>query len=448
MRPKCLADRGADSIGDCSAIGRRGWPGHRAFRRTPVLRRAMPGHDGGGGGCHPFHPRGPAGGLCGTRNDELRIEEHTMPPLTLERPDFMKEEDIVLFEDAVGKFFDAHAPESRVAKWREAGVVERAMWREAAEAGLLCLAIPEAWGGAGGDYRHEVVFMEQLGKKGVDGFGASLHNAIVAPYILNYGSEEQKRKWLPRMASGELVGAIAMSEPGAGSDLQGVKTAARRSGNQYVVSGQKTFITNGQTANLIIVVAKTDEVEGFERGRKLDKLGRDAQDTSELFFNDVRVPTSSLLGAEEGGGFIQLMQQLPQERLNIAIQGMATIERALKLTIAYVKERKAFGRCLIDFQNTQFKLAECKTEATVGRVFVDRLIGLHLEGKLDATTASMAKYWITDLENGIVDECLQLFGGYGYMNEYPISRMYRDSRVQRIYGGANEIMKVLIARTL
>jgi acyl-CoA dehydrogenase len=387
-----------------------------------------------------------------------------MPVLSFERPDYLKEEEIVLFEDSVGKFFDAHAPESRVAKWREAGVVERAMWNEAGAAGLLCLAIPEAYGGAGGDYRHEVVFMEQLGKKGVDGFGASLHNAIVAPYILHYGSEEQKRKWLPRMASGELVGAIAMTEPGAGSDLQGVKTSARKVGNHYEISGQKTFITNGQTANLIIVVAKTDpgagakgtslivvetdEAEGFARGRNLDKVGMDAQDTSELFFNDVRVPTANLIGPDEGKGFFQLMQQLPQERLNIAVQGMATIERALELTIAYVKERKAFGQRIIDFQNTQFKLAECKTEANVGRVFVDRLIGLHLEGKLDAATASMAKYWISDLENKIVDQCLQMFGGYGFMNEYPIARMFRDSRVQRIYGGANEIMKVLIARTL
>ena len=387
-----------------------------------------------------------------------------MPPLTLERPDFMREEDIVLFEDSVGKFFDAHAPESRVAKWREAGVVERAMWSEAAAAGLLCLAIPEEYGGAGGDYRHEVVLMEQLGKKGVDGFGASLHNAIVAPYIFHYGSEEQKRKWLPRLASGELVGAIAMSEPGAGSDLQGVKTAARKVGNRYEVSGQKTFITNGQTANLVVVVAKTDksagargtslivvetdDAEGFARGRNLDKVGLDAQDTSELFFNEVSVPTANLIGAEEGKGFVQLMQQLPQERLNIAVQGMATILRALELTIDYVKQRKAFGQRILDFQNTQFKLAECKTEATVGRVFVDRLIGLHLEGKLDAATASMAKYWISDLENKIVDTCLQLFGGYGFMNEYPIGRMFRDSRVQRIYGGTNEIMKVLIARTL
>ena len=387
-----------------------------------------------------------------------------MTVLNIDRPDFMKDEDIVIFEDAVGKFFDEHAPASRTAKWREDGVVERSMWTEAAEAGLLCLSMPEEYGGAGGDYRHEVVLMEQLGKKGVDGFGASLHNAIIAPYILHYGSQEQKERWLPRMASGELVGAIAMTEPGAGSDLQGVKTTAKKDGNHYVINGQKTFITNGQTANLIIVVTKTDpsagskgtslivvetdDAPGFERGRNLDKLGQDAQDTSELFFNDVRVPTSNLIGPEEGKGFYQLMQQLPQERLNIAVQGCATIELALRLTIDYVKERKAFGQRLIDFQNTQFKLAECKTEATVARTFVDRLIGLHLEGKLDAATASMAKYWVSDLENKIIDECLQLFGGYGFMNEYPIARMYKDSRVQRIYGGSNEIMKVLIARTL
>ncbi len=387
-----------------------------------------------------------------------------MSVLAFDRPEYLRAEEIVLFEDSVGKFFDQHAPESRVAKWREAGIVEHEMWREAGAAGLLCLAIPENYGGAGGDYRHEVVFMEQIGRKGVDGFGASLHNAIVAPYILHYGSEEQKQRWLPRMASGELVGAIAMTEPGAGSDLQGVRTHARAKGNQYELSGQKTFITNGQTANLIIVVAKTDpgagakgtslivveteQTEGFARGRMLDKVGLDAQDTSELFFNDARVPTSNLIGREEGQGFKQLMQQLPQERLNIAVQGMATIERALELTIAYVKERKAFGQRILDFQNTQFKLAECKTEANVGRVFVDRLIGLHLDGKLDAATASMAKYWVTDLECKIVDACLQMFGGYGFMNEYPIGRMFRDSRVQRIYGGTNEIMKLLIARTL
>ncbi|WP_454713587.1 acyl-CoA dehydrogenase family protein [Caulobacter segnis] len=387
-----------------------------------------------------------------------------MSVLNVEKPAFMAEEDIAIFEDAVGKFFDEHAPESTVAKWRKNHCVDRDMWTKSGEAGLLGLSTPDQYGGAGGDYRHEVVLMEQLGLKGVDGFGISLHNAIVMPYIFHYGTEEQKQRWLPRLATGELVGAIAMTEPGAGSDLQGIKTTAKKSGNQYVINGSKTFITNGQTANLIIVVAKTDVAggargtslmivetdgaEGFERGRNLDKLGHEAQDTSELFFNDVKVPTENLLGTDEGQGFFQLMGQLPQERLNIAVQGMATIERALELTIAYVKDRKAFGKAIIDFQNTQFELAECKTEATIAKVFVNHCIGQHLEGKLDAATASMAKYWVSDLENKIVDRCLQLFGGYGFMNEYPIARMYKDSRIQRIYGGTNEIMKLLIARTL
>jgi acyl-CoA dehydrogenase len=387
-----------------------------------------------------------------------------MGVLDVAKPAFMAEEDIAIFSDAVGKFFDEHAPEAVVATWRKNHVVDRDMWTKSGAAGLLGLSMPEEYGGAGGDYRHEVVLMEQLGLKGVDGFGISLHNAIVMPYILEYGSQEQKQRWLPRLATGELVGAIAMTEPGAGSDLQGIKTTAKLVGNQYVINGSKTFITNGQTANLIIVVVKTDPeagargtslvivetdgAEGFERGRNLDKLGHEAQDTSELFFNDVKVPTENLLGGDEGRGFFQLMGQLPQERLNIAVQGMATIERALELTIAYVKDRKAFGKAIIDFQNTQFVLAECKTEATVARVFVNHCIEQHLAGKLDASTASMAKYWVTDLENKIVDRCLQLFGGYGFMNEYPIARMYRDSRVQRIYGGTNEVMKILIARTL
>jgi acyl-CoA dehydrogenase len=387
-----------------------------------------------------------------------------MSVLAVEKPAFMAEEDIAIFEDAVGKFFDEHAPEATVAKWRKNHCVDRDMWTKSGEAGLLGLSTPDQYGGAGGDYRHEVVLMDMLGRKGVDGFGISLHNAIVMPYIFHYGTEEQKQRWLPRLATGELVGAIAMTEPGAGSDLQGIQTTAKKSGNQYVINGSKTFITNGQTANLIIVVAKTDTTggargtslmivetdgaEGFERGRNLDKLGHEAQDTSELFFNDVKVPTENLLGTDEGQGFFQLMGQLPQERLNIAVQGMATIERALELTIDYVKQRKAFGKAIIDFQNTQFVLAECKTEATVAKVFVNHCIGQHLDGKLDAATASMAKYWVSDLENKIVDRCLQLFGGYGFMNEYPIARMYKDSRIQRIYGGTNEIMKLLIARTL
>ena len=387
-----------------------------------------------------------------------------MTALDVPLPPFMAEEDLVIFKDSVGRFFDEHANADATARWRQQGFVDREMWFEAGKAGLLGLTVPEEYGGAGGDYRHEAVLIEQLQLKGVDGFGISLHNAIVAPYIVHYGTEDQKRRWLPGVCDGRFVTAIAMTEPGAGSDLQGVKTTARVDGDHYVLNGSKTFITNGQTANLICVVCKTDPTQGargvsllfvetdgaagFERGRNLHKLGQEAQDTSELFFNDVRVPAENLLGGDEGQGFFQLMNQLPQERLNIALQGMGTIERALGLTLDYVKQRKAFGKALIDFQNTQFKLAECKTEATVAKVFVNWCMAEHLEGRLDATKASMAKYWVTDLENKIVDECLQLFGGWGYMDEMPISRMFRDSRVQRIYGGANEIMKVLIARTL
>jgi len=387
-----------------------------------------------------------------------------MPVLDVARPPFMADEEISIFESALGKFFDEHATAEDNARWREAGIVDRELWTKAGKAGLLGLTVPEEYGGAGGDYRHEVILMEQLVAKDCNGFGISLHNAIVAPYIFHYGTEAQKKRWLPGLCDGTYVGAIAMTEPGAGSDLQGVKTNAKRDGDHYVINGQKTFITNGGTANLIILVAKTDvsqgargvsliviETEntpGFERGRKLSKMGLDAQDTSELFFNDARVPADNLVGGDEGQGFFQLMNQLPQERLNIAVQGLAAIERALELTLAYVKERGAFGKKIIDFQNTQFKLAECKTKATVARVFVNWAIGEHLEGRLDATKASMAKYWVSDLENEIIDDCLQFFGGYGFMDEYPISRLYRDSRVQRIYGGANEIMKVLISRTL
>lgn len=372
-------------------------------------------------------------------------------------------EDVTMLYDMARRFMSEEiAP--RYDEFEKAEIIDKESWRKAGAAGLLCASMPEEYGGSGGTFAHESVIMEAIGHAGVDGFGIALHNAIVAPYILHYGSEEQKKRWLPRMASGELIGAIAMTEPGAGSDLQGVKTTATRSGNQYAINGSKTFITNGQNANLIVVVTKTDpskgakgtslivvetdEVEGFERGRNLDKVGLKANDTSELFFNDVRVPTSNLLGTEEGQGFIQLMQQLPQERLQIGTQAIAMIERALAVTIDYVKERKAFGKSILDFQNTQFKLAELKTEASVGRVFYNDCVKRHLDGGLDPTTASMAKYWLSDLQGKVVDECLQLHGGYGYMNEYPIARMFRDARVQRIYGGTNEIMKLLIARSL
>jgi acyl-CoA dehydrogenase len=376
----------------------------------------------------------------------------------------MAEEEVVLFADSVARWIDDNAPPEAVQRWIANSSVPRDLWNRAGEAGLLNLSAPEEYGGVGGDYRHEVVLMRELGLKGADHFGASLHNAIVAPYIWHYGTEEQKQRWLPKMATGELVGAIAMTEPGAGSDLQGVKTTAKKDGNGYVVNGSKTFITNGQLANLIIVVAKTDPAEGakgtslivvetdgaegFERGRNLHKIGMEGNDTSELFFNDVKVPAENIIGGDEGQGFVQLMQQLPQERLNIAVQGIAAAERGLAETLTYVKERKAFGKRVIDFQNTQFKLAEVKTKLTVAKVFVNHCIGLHLKGRLDAATASMAKYWITDIQGEVIDEMLQLFGGYGYMNEYPIAQLYKDARVQRIYGGTNEIMKLLIARTL
>ena len=397
------------------------------------------------------------------RNNQKK-EYAEVSVLAVEKPAFMAEEELNIFEDATGRFFDQYCTPADLQRWRDEGVVDRDLWRKAGAAGLLGVSVSDKYGGAGGDFRHEVVIMEQMGLKGVEGFGITLHNAIVAPYIEAYGSEEQKQKWLPGIVSGDIVTAIAMTEPGAGSDLQGVKTTAKKDGNHYLINGQKTFITNGQTANLICVVTKTDptagakgvslimvetdQVEGFERGRNLHKIGLESQDTSELFFNDVRVPTSNLLGTEEGLGFIQLMQKLPQERLIIAWQGMAMIERALAVTIDYVKQRRAFGKRILDFQNTQFKLAECKTEATVAKVFVNHCTELLLRDALDPATASMAKYWVTDLQCKIVDECLQLFGGYGYMTEYPIAQMYKDARVQRIYGGANEIMKLLIARTL
>ncbi len=385
-----------------------------------------------------------------------------MSVLQVERASWMSE-DLQVFANEARKFMERECvPHSE--KWIKQQHVDRATWKKAGEAGLLCASTPEEYGGAGGTFAHEAVIIDLLGRLGIDGWGIILHNAIVAPYIFHCGTEEQKKRWLPRLASGDLVAAIAMTEPGTGSDLQSVKSTAKRDGNQYVINGSKTFITNGGTANLIVVVAKTDptqgskgtslvivetdEVEGFRRGRVLDKIGQKANDTAELFFDDVRVPTANLLGQGEGQGFVQLMQQLPQERLIIALQAMAVIERALEQTIAYVKERKAFGKQLIEFQNTQFKLAECKTEATVAKVFCNHATGLLLEKKLDPFMASMAKLWLTEVQCRVVDECLQLHGGYGYMNEYPIARMYADSRVQKIYGGTNEIMKLLIARSL
>jgi acyl-CoA dehydrogenase len=385
-----------------------------------------------------------------------------MTALDLPRPDWMTE-DVVLLEEQARRFIAAEFV-PHLERWNEEGIYDRDVWTKAGAAGLLCASMPEEYGGAGGTFAHEAVINREIALAGFDSFGAPLHSGIVAPYILHYGTEEQKQRWLPKLATGEMVGAIAMTEPGTGSDLQAVKTTARKSGNGYVLNGSKTFITNGQHANLVIVVAKTDpsagakgtslmvvetdDAAGFRRGRKLKKLGLDAADTSELFFEDVQLPAEALLGTEEGQGFAQLMKELPQERLIVGIHAVAMIERALELTIDYVKQRRAFGKTILEFQNTQFVLAECKTDATVGRVFLDNCIARHVAGELDTVTASMAKYWLTDLQAKIIDRCLQLFGGYGYMDEYPISRMYRDARVLRIYAGTNEIMKLLIARSL
>jgi acyl-CoA dehydrogenase len=376
----------------------------------------------------------------------------------------MADEEFAMFRRSVAGFLDDNAGPKNLDRWRQDGIIERAFWTKAAEAGLLGLSTDSTYGGMGGDFRHEAILIEETCKRGLEAWGAPLHNAIVMPYIEAYGTDEQKNRWLPGLSNGELISAIAMTEPGTGSDLQSVRTTAVKSDGSYVINGSKTFITNGQTANFILVVAKTsnekgarsislvavetDDAAGFERGRRLHKVGLEAADTSELFFNDVRVPATNLLGVEEGRGFVQLMEKLPQERLIIALQGVAMMERALEVTLDYVKSRKAFGKPLLDNQTIQFKLAECKTEATVARVFVDHCLERHLKGALDATTASMAKYWVTDLQNRIVDDCLQLHGGYGYMDEYPIARMYKDARVARIYGGTNEIMKLLIARSL
>ncbi|HKF13588.1 MAG TPA: acyl-CoA dehydrogenase family protein [Xanthobacteraceae bacterium] len=385
-----------------------------------------------------------------------------MSVLNVPRPGWMTQ-DLVLLEEQARRFIATeYVP--HLDSWNAQGMYDREVWTKAGAAGLLCPAIPEEYGGAGGSFAHEAVIGRELSLAGFDSFGAPLHSGIVAPYILHYGTDEQKRRWLPKLVTGELVGAIAMSEPGTGSDLQRVRTTARKSGNGYVLNGSKTFITNGQHANLIIVVAKTDanagakgvslmvveteDAAGFRRGRKLKKLGLDSADTSELFFEDVKLPAESLLGRDEGQGFAQLMNDLPRERLIVAVHAQAMLERALAITIEYVKQREAFGKKLIEFQNTQFGLAECKAEATIARVFHDHCIERYLAGTLDTVTASMAKYWLTDLQGKIIDRCLQFFGGYGYMDEFPISRMYRDARVSRIYAGTNEIMKLLIARSL
>jgi acyl-CoA dehydrogenase len=349
------------------------------------------------------------------------------------------------------------------ARWRQQQHPDTEAWTKAGETGILLTDVPEEYGGGGGTFAHATVVIEELAQAGVH-FGSRIQS-IVAHYLLAYASEEQKREWLPRMASGRLVGAIAMSEPSAGSDLQGIKTTARRDRDHYVINGSKTFVTNGLHAGIICLAVKTDakvaglkglsliiieakNLPGYRVGRALEKIGTHEEDTCELFFDDVRVPALNLLGCAEGHGFSQMMEQLRYERLTIGVGAVATAEQAVAITTKYVKERKAFGHPLIEFQNTRFKLAECKTETHIGRVFVDHCIERFIAGELDATTAAMAKYWLTDCECRIIDECVQLHGGYGYMTEYPIARMWADSRVHRIYSGTNEIMKEVIATGL
>jgi alkylation response protein AidB-like acyl-CoA dehydrogenase len=367
------------------------------------------------------------------------------------------------FRESVRAFLERHVV-PRHEEWEKAGIVDRSVWVEAGKQGLLGMAVPEEYGGGGvKDFRFNAVVDEEIIRVGATGLGFGLHNDIVAPYLLDLGTEEQKQRWLPGFCSGELITAIAMSEPAAGSDLQNVRTYARRDGDDWVLNGSKTFITNGINSDLVIVVAKTDSdaegargisllavergMKGFERGRNLDKIGLKAQDTAELFFDDVRVPSANLLG-DENRGFVHLMERLPQERLSIAVAAVAACERMLELTVEYAKSRTAFGRPIGGFQNSRFVLAEFATQVSVARTFLDECVRQHNQGQLTVADAAMAKWWTTDLQNKIADGCLQLHGGYGYMTEYPISKAFMDGRVQSIYGGTNEIMKEIIGRTM
>lgn len=387
-----------------------------------------------------------------------------MSAFDLPRPAFMDDEEIRMFADSVDRFLDANAGPATLTQWREQGYVEQDFWRKAGDAGILGVSIPEAYGGSGLDFRYDAIVMERQGRKHALNFAFSLHTTVVAPYIYHYATEDQCKAWLPGAVSGETLLAVAMTEPGAGSDLQGMKTTAIRDGDYYVVNGQKTFISNGHACSLVVLAAKTDpsagargislfavevdKVEGFERGRLLHKLGQEGRDTAELFFTDMRVSAENLIGGVEGQGFRMLMEQLPKERLVIAWQAMGMMEAALEITVEHAKQRKMFGGTLFDQQNTKFKLAECKTRATVAKTFLYHCTEQLLARKLDAPTASMAKLFVTEAQAFVIDECLQLFGGYGYMTEYPIAEMYKDARAFRIYGGASEIMKLLIARSI
>ena len=368
--------------------------------------------------------------------------------------------------DVAREFFEREAA-PLMAKWSEQRFVDREFWVKAGRLGLLCPTVPEEYGGPGGNILHQVAITEEQSRVLEKGWGNNVHSGVVTDYILKYGSEEQRRRWLPPMVAGTLIGAIAMTEPGAGSDVRAMTGRARRDGDEYVIDAAKTFITNGQTAGLIIVAVKVenpavapadpkaitlfaveaDQAKGFQRGAPLRKIGQHAADTSELFFDGCRVPAANRIG-DEGAGFPALMNQMPQERLILAVNAVAQTEKAVRLTLEYTKQRKVFGKPLYEQQNTRFVLAECATLAKAARLFVDHCIGAHARGELDNATAAMAKWWLSDVQCKVLDECVQLFGGYGYMEEYPIARMYADARVQKVYGGANEVMKEIIARVL
>jgi acyl-CoA dehydrogenase len=365
------------------------------------------------------------------------------------------------FRDMVIKFLKTEAVPYHE-EWEEQGQVSREVWLKAGQQGMLCPTMPEQYGGVGVDFRYNAIVTEEIARLGLTGIGWGLHSDIAVPYLESYGTEQQKQKYLPRCISGEIITAIAMTEPGTGSDLQGVKTHAVLDKDEYVINGSKTFITNGQMADLVIVVVKTDPAAGakgtslllveagtpgFDKGKNLKKIGMKAQDTSELFFDNVRVPKENLLG-QEGMGFAYLMRELAQERLSVALGAVASAEGILQHTLDYVQDRKAFGSSIASFQNTQFKLAEVDADLTMLRVFIDRCLELHIAGELDAATAAKAKLLSTEIQCRAIDECLQLHGGYGYMWEYPVARAYADARVQKIYAGTNEIMKVIIARSL
>lgn len=371
-------------------------------------------------------------------------------------------EDVAQFREAFRRFLDAEAV-PRDSQWRDQKLVDRSFWEHAGELGFLCPSLPEEYGGSGTSFAFEAVISEELGHTGLTSFQQAVHGPIAAHYILRYGTPEQSAKWLPDMAAGRAIGAIGMTEPGGGSDLQGIRTQARREGDYFVINGSKTFITNGHNADIVVLAVKTDtsrggkgismivietaNLVGFRRGKNLHKIGMHGSDTAELFFDEVRVPASNLLGAE-GQGFAQMMESLPQERLAIALGAQAAMERAVEITAEYVNQRKAFGQLLMDFQNTRFQLAECLSTVRVSRAFVDQCVEQHVAGQLTTVDASIAKAWVTDRQCEVLDKCLQLHGGYGYMDEYLIARLYVDARIQRIYGGTNEIMKELIARSL